>query len=212
MEMRDKLEIYAGILKTNLRRQYLWPVLAAVVLLVLTKLGFNLNALEGTAVAQPLELLMIWIGPALLVPVFLPEQNPEIRDVVRTRRTDYLHICILRIAYSVLTVPVLTLLFTGIMKAGESQVLPYHIWGSICSALLLGAVGLAVAGVSGSVASGLMACMLYYLASYGLGRRLGCLNLFSMSKGQMSGKGWQLLAAVVLVTAALSVMRRQRQV
>ena len=45
MEMRDKLEIFVGILKTNLRRQYLWSVLAAVVLLVLTKLGFNLNAL-----------------------------------------------------------------------------------------------------------------------------------------------------------------------
>lgn len=210
--MSDKLEIYGNILKINLRRQFPWPVLAAAALLVLTKLIFNINALEGAAVAQPLELLVVWIGPALLVPVFLPEQNPEIRDVVRARKTSYLHICVLRILYSTLTVVLMTLLFTGIMKAGESQILPYHIWGSICSTLLLGALGLAAAGISGNVAGGFMVCMLYYLASYGMGRKLGVFSLFSMSKGQMSGKGWQLLTAVVLVVAALAVMRRRRQI
>lgn len=212
MKMSDKLEIYGNILKINLRRQYPWPALAAAALLVLTKLIFNINALEGAAVAQPLELLMVWIGPALLVPVFLPEQNPEIRDVVRARKTSYLHICILRILYSTLTVVLMSLLFTGIMKAGESQILPYHIWGSICSALLLGALGLAATGISGNAAGGFMVCMLYYLASYGMGRKLGVFSLFSMSKGQMSGKGWQLLTAVVLVVAALAVMRRRRQI
>lgn len=210
--MSDKLEIYGNILKINLRRQFPWPALAAAALLVLTKLIFNINALEGAAVAQPLELLVVWIGPALLVPVFLPEQNPEIRDVVRARKTSYLHICVLRILYSTLTVVLMTLLFTGIMKAGESQILPYHIWGSICSALLLGALGLAAAGISGNAAGGFMVCMLYYLASYGMGRKLGVFSLFSMSKGQMSGKGWQLLTAVVLVVAALAVMRRRRQI
>lgn len=210
--MSDKLEIYGNILKINLRHQYPWPALAAAALLVLTKLIFNINALKGAAVAQPLELLMVWIGPALLVPVFLPEQNLEIRDVVRARKTSYLHICILRILYSTLTVVLMSLLFTGIMKAGESQILPYHIWGSICSALLLGALGLAAAGISGNAAGGFMVCMLYYLASYGMGRKLGVFSLFSMSKGQMSGKGWQLLTAVVLVVAALAVMRRRRQI
>lgn len=210
--MSDKLEIYGNILKINLRRQYPWPALAAAALLVLTKLIFNINALEGAAVAQPLEMLMVWIGPALLVPVFLPEQNPEIRDVVRARKTSYLNICILRILYSTLTVVLMTLLFTGIMKAGESQILPYHIWGSICSALLLGALGLAAAGISGNAAGGFMVCMLYYLASYGMGRKLGVFSLFSMSKGQMSGKGWQLLTAIVLTVGALAVMRRRRQI
>lgn len=210
--MSDKLEIYGNILKINLRRQYPWPALAAAALLILTKLIFNIDALEGTAVAQPLELLMVWIGPALLVPVFLLEQNPEIRDVVRARKTSYLYICILRILYSALTVVLMTVLFTGIMKAGESQILPYHIWGSICSALLLGALGLAAAGISGNAAGGFMVCMLYYLASYGMGRKLGVFSLFSMSKGQMSGKGWQLLTAMVLTVGALAVMRRRRQI
>ncbi|MDE6516351.1 MAG: hypothetical protein K2L18_00665 [Acetatifactor sp.] len=212
MGISEKVEIYGNILKVNLRRQYPWPALAAVVLLVLTKLMFNLNALEGAAVAQPLEMLMIWIGPALLATVFLPEQNPEIREVVRARRTSYLQVCLLRILYASLTIIVLTLVFTGIMKADESQIMPYHIWGSICSALLFGAVGLAAAGISGNVAGGFMMCMLYYLASYGMGRRLGIFSLFSMSRGQMSGKGWQLLTAVVLVAAALAVMRRRRQI
>ena len=212
MGMREKLEIFGNILKVNLRRQYPWPALTAVALLVLTKLMFNINALEGSAVARPLEMLVIWIGPALLATVFLPEQNPEIRDVVRARRTSYLQVCLFRILYASLTVIVLILIFTGIMKAAESQILPYHIWGSICSALLLGALGLAAAGISGNAAGGFMVCMIYYLASYGMGRKLGVFSLFSMSKGQMSGKGWQLLTAVVLVVAALGVMRRRRQI
>lgn len=206
----DGIRIYGNILKTNLRHQYPGPALAALALLVLTRLIFNLNALESTAVAKPLEMLMIWIGPALLVPVFGPEQNPEIRDVVRTRRIDYLQVCVLRIGYSALTVALLAALFTGLMKAGESQVLPYHLWGSICSALLLGAVGMAVAGISGNTAAGFMASMLYYLASYGMKNKLGVFSLFSMTSGRMTGKGWQLLAAVFLTVLTLVVMRRRK--
>lgn len=212
MDANVRAEIFWGILKTNLRRQFPWPALAAVALMALTGLVFNLNSLEGDAVARPLEMLLVWVGPALLATIFLPEQNPEIRDVVRARQTSYLQVCLLRLLYSALAAVLLILLFSGIMKAGESQVLPYHIWGSICSAALLGALGLAVSGVSGNVAGGLMACMLYYLASYGMGRKLGVFSLFSMSKGFMQGKGWQLLTAVALVSGALFVMRRRRQI
>ncbi len=212
MKMREKMEIYGSILKTNLRHQFPCPALSAAALLILTKLMFNINSLEGAAVAQPLEMLLVWIGPALLATVFLPEQNLEIRDVVRARQTGYLPICLLRLLYSGLTVILLVLVFTGIMKAGESQVLPYHVWGSVCSALLLGALGLAGAGISGNAAGGLMVCMLYYLASYGLGRRLGVFSLFSMSKGYMEGKGWQLAAAVALTAGALAVMKRRKQI
>lgn len=205
----DRLGSYGNILKVNLRYQFPGPALAALALLVLTGLVFNLNALESAAVAKPLELLLIWIGPAVLVPVFGPEQNPEIRDVVRTRRIDYLQVCVLRIGYSALTVALLSALFTGMMKAGESQVLPYHLWGSICSALLLGAVGMAVAGISGNTAAGFMVCMLYYLASYGMKNKLGVFSLFSMTGGMMSGKGWQLLAAFLLTVLTVAVMRRR---
>lgn len=211
MRMREKMEIYGSILITNLRHQFPWPALSAAALLILTKLMFNINSLEGAAVAQPLEMLLVWIGPALLATVFLPEQNPEIRDVVRARQTGYLPVCLLRILYSSLTVVLLALFFTGIMKAGESQVLLYHVWGCVCSALLLGALGLAGAGISGNAAGGLMVCMLYYLASYGLGRRLGAFSLFSMTKGQMEGKGWQLAAAAAVTVGALAVMKRRKQ-
>jgi len=212
MDTHGNAENLWGILRINLRRQFPLPALAALALMALTMFMFNIYSLEGDAVARPLEMLLIWIGPALLATVFLPEQNPEIRDVVRARRTGYLWVCLFRILYSVLAVLLLILCFTGIMKAGESQVLPYHIWGCICSALLLGALGLAVSGVTGNAAGGLMACMLYYLASYGMGRRLGAFSLFSMSKGAMQGKGWQLLLAAALVAGALLVMRRRRQI
>lgn len=212
MKMREKVEIYGNILITNLCHQFPGPALSAAALLILTKLMFNIYSLEGAAVAQPLEMLLVWIGPALLATVFLPEQNLEIRDVVRARKTGYLPVCLLRLLYSGLTVILLVLVFTGIMKAGESQVLPYHVWGSVCSALLLGALGLAGAGISGNAAGGLMVCMLYYLASYGLGRRLGVFSLFSMTKGYMEGKGWQLAAAVALTTGALAVMKRRKQI
>lgn len=205
----ERFGSYGNILKVNLRHQFPGPALAALALAVLTGLVFNLNALESAAVAKPLELLLIWIGPAVLVPVFGPEQNPEIRDVVRTRRIDYLQVCVLRIGYSALTVALLSVLFTGMMKAGESQVLPYHLWGSICSALLLGAVGMAVAGISGNTAAGFMVCMLYYLASYGMKNKLGVFSLFSMTGGMMSGKGWQLLAAFFLTVLTMVVMRRR---
>ncbi len=209
MEKYHKTEVYGNILKINLRHQYPGPALAALALLLLTGLLFNLNSLSGAEVAKPLEMLVIWIGPILLIPVFLPEQNPEIWDVVRARKLDYLQVCLLRLLYSVMTVAVLAALFTGIMRAGESQVQPYHLWGCICSALLLGAVGLAVTGISGSAASGCMVCAMYYLCSYGMKGKLGTFNLLSMTCGQMTGKGWQLLAAILLTVLALAVTRRR---
>lgn len=38
MGISERMEIYGNILKVNLRRQYPWPALAAVALLVLTRL------------------------------------------------------------------------------------------------------------------------------------------------------------------------------
>lgn len=145
------------------------------------------------------------------VPFCLPRQTGFSQSVKRVVARVFAGKDRLRILYACVTIVALTLLFTGIMRACESQVLPYHIWGSVCSALLLGAVGLAAAGLSGNTAGGYMVCMLYYLASYGMGGRLGCFSLFSMTKGEMSGKGWQLLAAVLLAAAALTVMRRRQK-
>lgn len=210
MRNKEKIMNWGNILKVNLRRQYPMSALAALVLLLLTGLLFNLRSLSGVEAAKPLELLAIWIGPILLVPVFLPEQYPALRDVVRAKCTDYLQVCLLRILYSTATVAILAAVFTGIMKAGESQVQPYHLWGCICSALILGAVGLAVAGISGSTASGYMVCMIYYLGSYGLKGKLGVFNLLSMTGGQMTGKGWQLLTAVLLTALTLAIMKRRK--
>ena len=209
MKRENGINRYVDILKVNLRHQYPGPVLVAVTILMLTGLLFNINALEGTAVTKPLEMLVIWTGPALLVPVFLPEQNPEIRDVVRVKSIDYFLICILRILYSALTVAVLSAIFTGIMRICESRVLPYHLWGCICSALLLGAVGLSAAGISGNAAVGYMVCMLYFLASYGLKNKLSVFNLFSMTAGSMTGKGWQLLTAILIIVLTFLILKRK---
>lgn len=188
------------------------PLGSAICIKVLTILLFNITALKGRAAAQPIEFLMCFVGVMLLTPVFMPEQNKEIRDVIRSKKTDYLTVCGIRVLYSVLTVIVLETIFVGIMYLSESQVTAWHLFGGIATALFLGAIGLAAAGISDNTISGYMAAFIYYLVNCGLKQKLGVFNLFSMYMGSFEEKRWQFLGGIVLiiVTFGMIGMRQRR--
>lgn len=190
---------YGKILSVNLRHNFLLPFVSAAGVFVLTLLLFNVTSLHGEDAARPFEFLLSWMGVMLLVPIFLPEQNKDIRDVIRSKKIDYLKICVIRVLYSVAALVGLESLFVGIMRWRESTVTLAQWFGGITAALFLGAVGLAAAGMSDNTTVGYMAAMIYYLANYGLKDKLGYFYLFSMSAGEYEGKGFMLIGAISLM-------------
>lgn len=74
------------ITKTNLRRFFPPFFAAALGIALLTPAVFGITDLNFTAAAQPLEMMLSTSGAALLTPVFFPEQQENIRDVIRSKK------------------------------------------------------------------------------------------------------------------------------
>lgn len=201
-------EIYGKIIGVNLRYNFLMPFASALGVLILTLLMFNITALQGREAARPIEFLLCFIGVALLVPIFLPEQDENIRDVICSKKINYFSILVIRILYSVVAMILLIALFVVVMKVRESEVTVQHLIGGVASAWFLGAVGFAAAGITNNVTLGYMAAMLYYLANYGMKDKVGKFFLFPMSySGRFDESGWLILGAVALMVITLGICR-----
>lgn len=192
---------WVRIAKINLRHNFLPHLLAALAVTLLTPVVFETASLNGMLAAQPLEMFLSLTGALLLTPIFLPEQDGAIRDLIRSKRTDYLAVCALRVAYSTMVLAALIGGFTLFMRWRESAVGWPHFFGAFASALFLGVLGLAGAGLSGNVTVGYMVAMIYYIVNFTLKEKLGDFYLFSMSCGEDGGKGFLLAVSVVLAAA-----------
>lgn len=175
----------AKIVRINLRHNFLVHFCIAFAVAVLTPLVFSISALDFASSARPLEMLLCMAGTALLTPVFLPEQNENIRDVIRSKRFDYLSVCIIRVIYSTVALAAIIGVFVFVMKLCECDVTFAHFGAGFGSAYFLGAIGLAFAKFGGSPTVGYMASMIYYMLNF-IGSKLGSFWLFTMSNGMKS--------------------------
>ena len=206
------LSSYLSCLYINLKRNSLPHILAAAALTVLVPVLFSLNSLSARLAAQPLEMYLSLAGTLLLTPIFLPEQNEEIRDAVRVRRMSYLSVCALRLTYLCVIIAVLYSVITAALVLGECSVTPVHLWGGISSALFLGAVGVLGSAIGGNAVIGYMASLLYYVLNFTLKTRLGVFYLFGLSTETGFSKLWLLGGAAVMTAAAFGYLKYIRKI
>ena len=67
--------------------------------LLLTPVLVGTENLDQQGAAVPLEMFVALIGIILLTPVFLPEQNAEIHDLVASKYVSVLRIYLIRTVY-----------------------------------------------------------------------------------------------------------------
>lgn len=77
-----KLASALKVLEINLKRNFAPHFCLAVCVALLTPIIFEVRSLDERLSAQPVEMMLSLCGTILLTPVFLPEQNEEIRDVI----------------------------------------------------------------------------------------------------------------------------------
>lgn len=202
---------FTKILTVNLKRNFLPHLLAALVIALLTPLIFEISSLDKVNAARPIEMLLSLTGAILFAPLFLPEQNENIRDLIRSKKTDYLNICIMRVAYSIAALALIIGGFVLVMHFCESEVTIRHFIGGFVSALFLGALGFLASGISGNAAVGYMVSMIYYIANFSLKDKLGKLFLFSMTSGSFDEKYWLAFASVMLILMTLPIAKSSRK-
>lgn len=207
MDIRSVLKI----LSVNLRHNFLPHILAAFIIALLTPVIFGISSLSGREAAQPLEMLLSLTGTVLLTPIFLPEHNENIRDLIRSKRTDHLLVCLIRLICSVCILAVIFAVFTIIMHESESAVTARHFAAGFSSAMFLGALGFFFAGVTKNCIIGYMVSTIYYIANFAMKDELNKLYLFSMSAGSFCEKYWLLGCSVLLFISTfiwLSIEKR----
>lgn len=199
------------ILSVNLRHNFIPHLIIAVVIAFLTQVLFGIASLDAREAARPLEQMLSLVGTVLLTPIFLPEQNENIRDLVRSKRTDYLTVCFIRLIYSIFFLAVIIGTFTLVMQCSESEVTIRHFVGGLSSALFLGSLGFFFAGLSQNTIVGYMVSLIYYIANFGLKDELKGFYLFSMSAGSFTEKYWLFGGSVVLFAVGFVLIEMQER-
>lgn len=194
----------AKIVLINLRHNFLPHFLIALAVAVLTPLVFSISSLDFQSSARPLEMLLCMTGTVLLTPVFMPEQDENIRDVIRSKKVDYLSVCLIRTAYSAAALAAVVGGFVFVMKLRECSVTFVHFAAGFSSAYFLGAVGLAFAKLGGSPTIGYMASMIYYMMNF-IGSKLGSFWLFTVSNGKSEANFSLLIWGTVIIAGTFIV-------
>lgn len=196
-----------SILSVNLKHNFMPHFFLALVIAFLAQALLGIASLDAIEAAKPLERLLSLTGTVLLTPVFLPEQNENIRDLVRSKRTDYLAVCFIRLLYSVFFLAVIIGAFTLVMRYSESAVTARHFFGGFSSALFLGSLGFFFAGISQNTIVGYMVSLIYYITNMGLKDELRSFYLFSMSAGSFTEKYWLFGGSIVLFAAVFILLK-----
>lgn len=156
---------------------------------------------------MPLELFLSLTGVILFTPIFQPEQDREIADLVAAKYYRQEIVWLIRLGCSVLAVTAFLSLFTGYLKLRGCDTAPVLVFGTMADALFLGAMGMLTSSLADNTVIGYMPPLFYYALNIGMGQKLGSFYLFSMATGNYGAK-LSLFAAGVLMTAAAFAGKR----
>ena len=199
------------IAKINLRHNALLSIVVAVLLCLVTPLFIGTANLDHNSAAMPLEMFVSLIGIVLLTPVFQPEQNEEIDDLVSSKYCSTAKVHLIRTVYSAGMAALLICVFTVSMKLQSCDVTPVLALGTIADALFLGSMGMLTSAVTGNTVIGYMPPLLYYALNIGMGPKLGSFYLFSMATGSYTAKLWLFVAGILMMAAALFYQRLRKR-
>lgn len=196
--------------KVYIKCHYRWYLLAALAFTLAAPFLVGMEALDFGQAGKVMEVYFSLNGMILLTPLFWPDQDRNIRDLLRARELPLWQLHLIRLGEEFLGLCVLTALFLLWMRAGECRFafLPCYL-GTLATCLFLGGLGILAYSVTDSLPVGYMIPMAFYLCNYGSGRKyLGHFYLFTMSEGTFDGKVW--IAAAGLAMIALGLLFRRR--
>lgn len=198
------------LLRYTFLKHTLLPLCAALLLCLILPLVFSLKNLDAVGSAIPLELLFSLSGILLLTPIFLPEQENAVCDVVRMRATPLFLLYLLRAVLSLCLLALLTAALVGVLALTGCTVSPLLWLGTVSSGVLLGGLGALAYALTGGISTACMVPVLFYLFNYFLGAKLSVFYLFSISANVWDGKPVQLFTGLLLLGGSILLCSQRR--
>ncbi|MDF2803504.1 MAG: hypothetical protein K0S61_3407 [Anaerocolumna sp.] len=170
-------------------------------------MGFsNLNQLQ---VAKILELYLSFIGMILLVPIFIPDMNHDIRDLIRSKREAMPVIHLLRTIEAVAVIVIIGVSFLLLLKK-ENCIFSFGnmLYTLLANGFFLGGLGMLMFSLSDQVVFAYMIPLIYYVVNYGgLGRRLNMFYLFSMQMNQITPKLYLMVSGILFIIGSIVIVK-----
>lgn len=205
------METCVEIGKVNLKHHLSRHVLITAAFLALSPFLISVKNLEGPQAAQGLEMYAALIGIILLVPVFWPDQDKNIRDLTASKYTPALKVQLVRFLESFAFLAIFLVLFVLYMKAGGSHFPAVKMYfGTLAEAVFLGGLGIAAYGLSDNIIIGYMLPMVYYAGNFSGDKYFGKFYLFSMMQNQYEPKLWLTAAGLLCICLGLAVRQIKR--
>lgn len=207
------MERYWQIEKINLKYHIPLHILACILMLLVSPLLMGVANLQAQDTAKILEMYAALIGIILLTPVFLPEQDRNIRDLIYTKYMNGSVIYLVRILGNILLLAVILLLYIGLLIYNKCEFpAGKYFCGTLTEMLFMGGLGLFFYGLCDNLVIGYMAPIVYYIAAMGGGEKyLKMFYPFSMVRGSYVEKVWLAVGAVILISAGVRLrLGRQR--
>lgn len=150
------------------------------------------------------------IGIILLVPVFLPEQDVNIRELEYAKKTNYIEVYIIRILQALMALGILLLGYMAVMALNHCKMVfvPYF-FGTLATMLFMGGLGIFAFALFDHQIIGYLVPMFYYMIAVSRSNKMGILNPFSMMQGSYKEKFY--LAAIGIVLIAIGVVVRYKK-
>lgn len=200
------MERYYQIGKVNLKYNLYPHLLLSVLLLFLSPFLMGVENLDAIKTARVLEMYVALIGIILLTPVFLPEQNKEIRDLTEAKYVSATYVTIIRVLEAVICLSILIAADILILVKNNCVFsVTYYFLGTLAEAFFLGAMGLFTYAVFDQIAIAYMLPLMYYILCFGAGGKyLKNFYLFSMQSGSYREKVYLAVAGGILLLAGIT--------
>lgn len=197
------------ILSANLKHNLIPYTVVCILMIILSPLFMGTENLMQEQTAKIIEMYLSLFGIIMMVPVFTPDLNRDIRDLIYSKKTPVFLLHIIRTLQSVLIFAVLGIIFLCYLRAGNCRFdFGKMFYTLMANAIFLGGVGMLVFSVSDHVVFAYMIPLIYYEMNFGTGKdKLGKFWLFSMQSGSMDEKHYLIITGLLMVI--LSILIRQ---
>lgn len=206
-------ERLAVIEKAYVKHYYIWYLAASVFFCLLAPFIMGMDALNPGQTGQVLDYYFSLLGVILLVPVFLPEQNRDIRDLTAARKFPLWKLYLCRYVLELLILTAVNFLILTRLLSGEC-IFPFwtYFFSVMASGVFLGGLGIFCCGICNNLPASYMIPFLYYVCNFGGGSRylLGPFYLFSLVQGNYTNKIYLGIAGVIFTAAGIMMWCKRR--
>jgi len=197
---------YTQIAKVNLKNNLLPHLLISFVMLGLSPLLMGVENLNAANTAKVLEMYVALIGIILLTPIFLPEQNKDLKELVEAKFTTMSSVYIVRVCESLICLMILVGGYIFLLQHNSCSfpVMKFFL-GTLSEAIFLGGMGLFTYSLFDQIAIAYMLPIMFYILSIGGGKKLmKDYYLFSMIYGGFEEKVYLVITGLLMISMGIA--------